>query len=144
MNRILLLPLLLALAGCATPAKLNTASGRPEVTVDNRSIAHVRTTVVNSLVNQSWTPVKTEGSQLLFQKPGSAMQSFLMGLLTNEPNSTVQLSLTLVENAQNVRVIGGLSVIGQNTFGRQTAVEATGAYQQLQQLLENIKRKAEA
>lgn len=67
-----------------------------------------------------------------------------MGLMTNEPNSRNQITLTLVENGQDVRVIGGVAAIGANTFGRQTVVELQGkGYQQLQQALETIKGEAE-
>jgi hypothetical protein len=98
---------------------------------------------VNEFVDHGWTPIKSEGTQLVFQKHGSTTQDFMIGLLTNEPNSTLQLTLTLIENGSQVRVVGGATILGQNTFGRQTAVEWTGSYAAFQKALEDIKRKAE-
>jgi hypothetical protein len=141
-NAVLLSMAMLA-TGCASQ-RLNTASGRPEVTVHNQSLARVRTVAINYFVNGGRAPVNTEGSQLTFAKEGSATESVLMGLMTNEPNSRNQITLTLVENGQDVRVIGGGAAIGANTFGRQTVVELQGkGYQQLQQALETIKAEAE-
>ena len=77
---------MLMTAGCATPT-LKTASGRPEVTVRGRTAAQVRTTVVNYFVDGGWAPVKSDGSQLIFEKEGSAGQALLMGMLTNEPQA---------------------------------------------------------
>ena len=130
--------------GCATQ-KLSTASGRPEVTVHGASAAAVRTATVNYFVDRGFTPVKTEGSQLTFQQEGSAGEKLLMGMLTNEPQSITRVTVTLVENGQDLRVLGAIAAVGQNTFGRQQEVELTGkGYPQLQQALEAIKAKVEA
>jgi hypothetical protein len=134
---------LIGLVGCATPAKMNTASGRPEVTV-NASIARVRSVTINEFVNYGWAPTKTEGTQLVFEHAGTTTQSFVMGLMTNEPNAQVQATVTLIESGKVVRAVGGLTILGQNTFGRQTAVEWRGGYAAYQQNLDDIKRKAEA
>jgi len=130
--------------GCATQ-RLNTASGRPEVTVHGTSAGVVRTATVNYFVDRGFAPVKTDENQLVFQQEGSAGQKLLMGLLTNEPQSITRVTITLVENGQDLRVVGGIAAVGQNTFGRQQEVELTGkGYPQLQQALEAIKAKAEA
>jgi len=142
-------PILLSIAvftvtGCATQT-LNTASGRPEVTVHGASAAAVRTATVNYFVDRGFAPVKTEGSQLIFQQEGSAGEKLLMGMLTNEPQSVTRVTVTLVENGQDLRVLGAIAAVGQNTFGRQQEVELTGkGYPQLQQALEAIKAKVEA
>jgi hypothetical protein len=143
MKKAVLLLLFSLLLGCAaTPLK--TASGRPEVTIRARTIAQVRATAVNFFVDNGWAPVQTAGSQLVFEREGSAGQSFLMGMMTNNPQSKNRITLTLVENGENVRVVAGVAVIGQNTFGAQQTVELHGkGYQQLQAALETLKMKAE-
>lgn len=129
--------------GCATQS-LNTASGRPEVTVHDRSIASVRTAAVNYFVDQGFAPVKTDGSQLMFEKEGSTGQALLMGMLTDNPESKNRITVTLVENGGDVRVVGAVAAMGQSNFGRQQAVELRGkGYQQLQSALEAIKAGAE-
>ena len=91
-----------------------------------------------------FSPVKTDGSQLIFEKEGSTGQALLIGMLTNNPNSTNRAVITLVENAENVRVVGALAAVGQTNFGRQEVVELRGkGYQELQSILEAIKIKAE-
>src|SRR5437667_1523087 len=110
---LLLVPLLLV--SCAT-APLKTTSGRPEVVIRGRTIAKVRAAAVNFFVDSGWAPVQTEGSQLVFEREGSTTQSFLMGMMTNNPQSKNRITLTLVENGENVRVVAGATVIGQNAF----------------------------
>ena len=133
------------LTSCATTAPLKTASGRPEVTIHNRSLAQVRAAAINFFVDDGWAPTRAEGVQLVFQKQGSTTQAVLMGLMTNNPQATNQVVLTLIENGRHVRVVAGLSVIGQNTFGAQQSVELQGkGYQQLQAALEMLKNRAEA
>ena len=68
-----------------------------------------------------------------------------MGLLTNEPQSKVRGTITLVESGKGtVRIVGGAALIGQNTFGRAQSVELSGkGYQELQNELETIKHRAE-
>jgi hypothetical protein len=133
-----------SVTGCATQ-RLNTASGRPEVTIHGASAARVRTAAVNYFVDHGFAPVSTEGNQLVFQQEGSVTQKLLMGMLTNEPQSVTRITVTLVENGEDVRVVGGVAALGQSTFGRQQAVELQGkGYAQLQQMLEEIKANAEA
>jgi hypothetical protein len=144
MKAVLLWITVFTVTGCATQ-RLNTASGRPEVTVHGASAGVVRTATVNYFVDHGFAPVKTDGSQLIFQAEGSAGQKLLMGMLTNEPQSVTRVTITLVENGQDFRVVGGIAAVGQNTFGRQREVELTGkGYPELQQALEAIKAKAEA
>ncbi len=133
----------LSATGCAT-SRLNTASGRPEVTVRGATAAGVRAATLNYFVDRGFAPVKTEGTQLVFQQEGSVGQKFLMGLLTNEPQSVTRVMITLIEIGPDVRVVGGIAAVGQSTFGRQQEVELTGkGYPALQQALERIKARAE-
>ena len=146
MNARFFFPFIVAfcLAGCATP-QVNTASGRPEVMVHGETIAQVRNVVVNHFVDRGFAPVSTEGSQLIFEHEGSFGESFAMGLLTNEPQSKVRITVTLVESESGaVRIVGGAALLGQSTFGRTQSVELSGkGYQQLQKELEAIKNRAE-
>lgn len=91
----------------ASTAPLNTVSGRPEVTIRGRTVAQIRSAAINHFADIGWAPVRTEGSQLVFEHEGSTGESFMMGLLTNNPQSTNRITLTLVENGQAVRVLGG-------------------------------------
>ncbi len=136
--------LMLLLAGCASTPPLQTASGRPEVTVRSRTAAQVRSVAINHFVDQGFAPVKSDGNQLVFEKEGSVGQAFLMGLTTNNPQASNRLTITLVENGPDVRVVGGVAVTGNNNFGAQQVTELTGkGYQQLQMSLEGIKARAE-
>jgi hypothetical protein len=144
--RLNIIPLLVSVfmaVGCAAPP-LKTTSGRPEITVNDRSIASVRTAVVNYFVDQGFAPVKTDGTQLVFEREGSTGQALLMGMLTDNPESKNRITITLVENGGDVRVVGAVAAMGQSNFGRQQAVELRGkGYQQLQSALEAIKARAE-
>jgi hypothetical protein len=133
------------LTGCATAPALQTRSGRPEVTVHDRTVQQVRTAVMNHFVDRGWSPVQTEGTQLVFEHEGSAGQSFLMGLMTDNPQSKNRLAITLIENGPDVRLLGGIAVVGANNFGRAQVVELSGkGYQQLQGELQRIKAQVES
>jgi hypothetical protein len=131
------------LTSCATQP-LNTTSGRPEVTIQAVTAAKARNVIVSHFVDHGWAPVDTNGNQLVFEREGSFGQSFAMGLLTNNPQSKIRLIVTLIEGGNNLRVVGGVAVLGQNTFGKQEVVELNGkGYQQLQAELQVIKNKVE-
>jgi len=134
---------ILLLVGCATQP-LNTTSGRPEVTVRNASPTKVRNIIVNHFVDNGWAPVSTDGNQLVFEHEGSFGQSFAMGLLTDNPQSKNRITITMVQNGSDIRLVAGVATIGQSNFGRQEVVELRGkGYQQVQSLLELIKGRAE-
>ena len=136
--------LALVAVGCATAPPLQTRSGRPEVTIHNRSVAKVRAAVTNHFVDTGWAPARSEGMQLIFERKGSAGQDFLMGLMTNNPQSINRITITLIENGSDVRVVGNISAIGANAFGAAQVVELTGkGYSQLQAELQAIKTAAE-
>lgn len=141
----LILAVCLALSGCATAPPLNTASGRPEVTVHGRTAAQVRSAATNHFVDYGWTPVKTDGNQLVFEHEGSAGQALLMGLMTDNPQATNRVTLTLIENGSDIRLVGGVAVVGASNFGRSQVVELKGkSLRQMQGALESIKTRAEA
>jgi hypothetical protein len=129
--------------GCATQP-LNTTSGRPEVTIHNTSAAKVRSIAVNHFVDLGWEPVNAEGNQLVFEHEGSLGQSFAMGLLTDNPQSKQRITITIIQNGSDLRLIAGVAILGQTNFGRQQVVELRGkGYQQVQSILEHIKQRAE-
>ena len=145
LHTLLLLALALTLVGCASEPPLQTRSGRPEVTIHNRSLAQVRAAATNHFVDKGWGAVKTEGTQLVFERQGGATESFLMGLMTDNPQSTNRITVTLIENGSDVRVVAGIAAIGANTFGRAQVVELSGkGYQQVQAELQAIKSRVEA
>ncbi len=136
---------LIFLSGCATAPPLQTKSGRPEVTIHNRTAVRVKSVVVNYFVDQGWSVAREEGTQLIFEHQGTAGESLLMGMLTDNPQSTNRITITLIENGSDVRVVGGIAAVGSNNFNRQQAVELTGkGYPSLQSSLEQIKSKAES
>ncbi len=139
------LALLFALSGCATAPPLQTASGRPEVTVHGKTASQVRNAALNHFVDRGWAPVRSEGSQLVFEKEGSTGQALVMGLMTDNPQSTNRITITLVENGSDVRVVGAIAAVGANNFGRAQVVELQGkGYQQLQAELQGVKARAES
>jgi hypothetical protein len=83
--------------------------------------------------------------QLVFERKGTTGQDFLMGLMTDNPQSTNRITITLIENGSDVRVIGSIAVVGSSNFGRTQAVELTAkGYPQLQAELEAIKSATES
>jgi hypothetical protein len=144
-NAVFLPVFVLLLAGCATAPALHTASGRPEVTLHGRTIQQVRTTVINHFVNQGWAPVQTEGNQLVFEREGSHGQKLVMGLMTNNPQATNRITITLIDDGSDVRVVGAVAAVGANNFGGAKVVELTGkGYSELQGELESIKAQTES
>lgn len=143
MRSLVILTVAFAVSGCATAPPLHTASGRPEVTLHGRTISQARTAVLNHFVNQGWAPVRTDGSQLIFEQQGSTGQNFLMGLMTDNPQSVNRITITLIDNGSDVRVVGAVAAVGANNFGRAQVVELTAkGYPQLQAELESIKVQA--
>ncbi len=136
---------LLFTAGCATQP-LNTVSGRPEVTVHNRTAAQVRSAAINQFMDRGYALAQSGDNQLIFAKEDSVTDQVLMGLLiTGNAGSHTRITLTLVENGRDVRVVGGVTAMGQTDYGRVRSIELTGkGYQQLQGELRAIKVRAEA
>jgi hypothetical protein len=124
------------LAGCATTI-LNTASGRPEVTIAAPK-ATVRSALVNGMVDRGYAVRRTDEFVIEGERDGGAMASVLLAT-PNNPTSQVRASLNLSGDDGAVRVVLRTFLVA----GGREQGETTGNMKQGQDWLNQIKDRCE-
>ena len=147
---VLLVTLSIILTGCATVGQDNTV-GTPEVLILNKKIDVVKSKLIYRLstANPSWA-IKTQSSNtLIFTRPcGAAFSCSLTQALIGNSYSTplqLDLSFTLIEDAENVKVLAmGYDAWTQMPGGQvNTQSVFNGNKKVLQQSLDDFASKME-
>lgn len=99
------------LAGCATPVVHQTASGKPEVTIDTENVAGVKEALVSEMVNRNYSLIRDTEYQLVFDRPiENILASALLGSkYDSTPNA--RITYTFAVGMDTVRVVADLSII---------------------------------
>jgi hypothetical protein len=135
-----LLGLLVILAGCQTP-KMQTRSGRPEVTVPGAGAAAVRNYLANYYADKGYAPRPAGGPELMvFEKEGSLAASIFFGSRFN-PTARYRIKLTIIENPDGVRVLYAGYIVSNPGSGFEQENEVMGDWKRVQEFLEDMARK---
>lgn len=126
--------------GCAGMMRLNTPSGKPEVTLKNRSMKEVKDALVREMLNQNFTIKSTSDYTIVFSKPmDSFLASFLLG---SRYDATPEHRVTamIVESNNGVRIVltnQGITNPG-SAFERVTDMSTGKAGQSWHEFLSNF------
>ncbi|NLH39902.1 MAG: hypothetical protein GX445_07565 [Elusimicrobia bacterium] len=144
-------PILLCalLTGCATaPVKLNTPSGRPEVTIFGSTKKKISNTIINRELSKGWDLKSQADSLLVFTRKNTELGTQLLfgSRYDSVPESRITFTLVEIEDAIRVLLKGEIVTNPGSTFERiedVTAINAAEA-EALQIALEEIKTGIEA
>jgi hypothetical protein len=107
---------------CSHPVQHETASGHPEVTVQNVAADKVKAALVNKMLNKGYRITRDTQFELAYDKPvENVMASVLLGSkYDSQPNARVAYSIAQV--GKDVRVVADLAVITNpgSAFERRT------------------------
>lgn len=95
-------PLLAAAAalvffGCATPVEHATPSKRPETTIPGAKVSEVKAELVSRMVDFGYSPTKTSGLVLAFERPSDSIAAALIYGSDYDRTPNARISYTIVE-----------------------------------------------
>ena len=138
--------LLFALAGCATPVTHATPSGRVETTIEGVGPEQVKSALVNAMLNRGFSLSRDSAFQVAFDKPvDNVFAQVLLGSQYNViPSARVSYTLAQIDKA--TRVIADLAIITNpnSPFEQRTDMNASADSNNIQDLLDTLKRRLEA
>ncbi|MEI6177142.1 MAG: hypothetical protein WCS43_09640 [Verrucomicrobiota bacterium] len=144
MIRIFILCTSLALCSCQT-ISINTPSGRPEVTAKS-SISRAKTTAIHMMASAGYSLASQSENTLTFecQMPPGDAALYLIAVGNSYYSQPVWTTrFTFVPVGNEVKIYGTVKASAQGPFGQIQSTDLTTgkAGQQLQQLLEEIRRR---
>lgn len=136
----------LLICSCASQ-RLNTPSGRPEVSI-SASKAKVKSTTISTLSEIGYSLTSESPSLLVFQKQMEPAQStlFLIGVGNSYYSQPMAVTrMTLVQASSQVKLLASYGGTAQGPFGQVKNMDLTSgrAAQDIQGVLETIKKRSE-
>jgi hypothetical protein len=130
------------LVGCSAPAKHDTNSGRPEVTISGTTKAKVGSYLIGKMLDWQCNLSSQSESQLVFHRPSDAGPNpALFGSRTDRPPH-LRITYTLVDTGGSVRVVGDLRTVdlvySYDLSERQRDFNRSPASRQVQALLDQM------
>ncbi len=127
---------------CATGTPIQTASGRPDVTMHNVDVACVKAGFLNGLLNDGYTVRESTDTRIVVGRPSrNTMANVLLSTgYSGSPEERV--IVTMVTNGNDLRVVfEGAYVSNQGTAFEK--VQPIGATQADQEKVEAMRARAE-
>ena len=134
------------LVGCAAP-KLDTPSGRPEVTIGGATAQQVRNSLTGRMIGSGCQLIRETGTTITFGKTmegvgGALYQSLTVGAYGKRP--VAEIDFTTVDVPVGVRVFAASFIQTQNAFGatqRNSLSNNAKENRGLQNILESVKNE---
>jgi hypothetical protein len=147
-KKLLFLVIISILGGCvSTPVKLNTPSGRPEVTISGATKKKISDIIINRELSKGWDLKNQTDSLLIFTRKNT---NFGARLLLGSRYDTVpenRLTYTLVENENGIRVFFKAEIVTNPGSAFEQVTDVTLANEEFaedcQKTLEEIKKDIE-
>lgn len=142
MKLFTLLLSLLSLSGCAVAPPLQTASGRPEVTIKTANVAKFRSLVISRAMSRGGELISDGPSSLVFSMPMPGGQAFAYQAFLGNASSTVPkkvLTLVFATEGAQTRIFASGKIEMKNAFGGDQSSGSMGG-QLMQNDLEDVKR----
>lgn len=138
--RILLIGLMLVMAGCATIPPLQTATGKPEITILNSTKKEIINYLTNKMINKNYEIKKINDYVAVYGKPSeSESLNFLYG--TDQYRTPeYRVSFNFVDKEAKIRIIAMLQVVSNpgSAFEKIHNIGGVNAHD-YQQMLEKMK-----
>jgi hypothetical protein len=142
---ILWFMMLPVLIGCAAPVKHDTASGKPEVTIENTDSESVKQAVVNKMLDLGYTITSDTPYQISFDLPVESVMISLLAGSSYDAQPNARMAFTIAQTRAGVRVIADVALITNpgSAFERRTVLNQHRASIQVQTMLEQLKADVE-
>jgi hypothetical protein len=131
----------LGLASCATPVQHNTASGKPEVTINVADLDAVTSTFQSEMINRGYMQTGGNRFMLKFDRPvTNILASALLGSrYDSQPNARITYMFS--KFSSSIRVVADMAVITNpgSAFERRTPFNNNQDSLSIQQMMLNIK-----
>ena len=141
LKRLLCFAALVLVAGCATPIQHQTASGKPEVTIDTGNVTAVKEALVARMVNNGWNLVRDSDYLMVFERPVDSvwMAALLGSRYDGTPNA--RTSYTFAVGGRTVRIVADLAVITNpgSAYERRTDFNQSQPSLDLQRMLNQLR-----
>jgi SPOR domain len=142
MRILAVLGLAACLAGCGTPVRQNTASGRPEVTVHQVPADRVKAAIVNEMIDMGYRITKDSQFEIAFDRPtDNPVAAVLFGSKYDaQPNARISYSIAQMGN--DVRVVADMAIITNpgSGFEQRTDVSDGADSPKIQEFLDGMAR----
>lgn len=142
--RVLFLIVALSLAGCGAPSKLQTASGKPEVSIPGTTVDAVKPEIVRTMTAEGYRITRDTQYEMAFDRPAQGAAAVLMGSrYDGVPNSRISFSFAPTGNS--VLVTGDAAVITNpgSAFERRTDMNGGPDGTAVQSILDQISKVAD-
>ncbi len=139
--RALLLAISLALlvGACGAPSKLQTASGRPEVSIPGTTVDAVKAEIVRAMASGGYRIVRDSQYEIAFDRPAQGPAAVLMGS-RYDPVPMSRMSFSFAPMGSSVLVTGDASIVTNPGSGFEQRVDSNGGPDgtQLQEALNQL------
>jgi len=124
MNKVVIGLLLFTIVGCAPMVRLNTPSGRPEITINHVDRKTVTDRIVEIGVEAGYELKATTEYTLVFGKPRSDFTSSMMFGSRYDINTEERITFTIIARDSSVKVTATCAMIGNpgSAFERKTDI----------------------
>lgn len=125
-------------AGCVAPAKMNTASGRPEVIVTGKTTDQIQAKLANELVNQGYA-VRTDSLNVVAEKEVKDVASRLVFGSRYDSRVFMRSTFTILEQGDGThRIVGAFAAVTNTGSAFERQEEMGVQYESMQQFLSGI------
>lgn len=134
----------IVLTACVTPVEHATPSKRPEVTIPGAKASEVKAELVNRMVDFGYSPTKTSGLALVFERQSESIAAALIYGSDYDRTPNARISYTIIELRGSVRVVADIKMVTNpgSAFERVTDInrsrDSLGVQALLQQLQEDL------
>lgn len=143
LNNFLVVAAAIGATGCSTP-KMQTPSGRPEVTIQNTSVEKLKPRVINKMLDDKFTVVSSDPVNMQFDKSATWLSNMLLGS-PYDARTWTRVVVRLVDQGNgSVRVVEEVYIVSNKGSAFERLTEVPAVYPEFQKGLEDSKARIES
>jgi hypothetical protein len=141
LGRVMVFVVILGCLGCAAGQVLPTASGRPEIVINNASETKIKQVLINSMISSGWNLKSSASNILVFGKEIHSTGAAILFGTSAAIYPEARVTFTIVEAPGGVRVIASNQMVQNPGTGHErfTEVNSGQIAQNTQRSLEKLK-----
>ena len=114
---LLCLVAIVLVSACVTPVQHNTASGKPEVTINTDNAAAVKEALITRMINMGYKLVRESDNQMVFDKTIDGAWIDATTILNPFDRTTVvtRVSYTFAVGSKAVRVVADAALVAKGS-----------------------------